>query len=628
MSTAKPETHPVGQTGGTSLDADDPRTYEHILGNMAEGVMTIGPDGRIRTFNASAARMLGVRSDEVVGRLYAETLLRVDGAEEFNDAVMAAVYEKAEGRRQFVTVQSPGSEQRLYALTASYMRDDGGTEGRVVGVICVFRDVTEVESLREARLKLAESLEQQHGELQRAYRETRTSNEELQSALKKVQVARVTATALVIDLFATVGIYVWRSGTSAAEASVVSVAPATEPRGVETVVVVPRRMTSEVSFTGTLAPRREVNIVSPITGNVAAIHFRYGERVEAGQRLIELDTVEAERQLRDARVAHIQAMNEFDKVENWESSSEVLRAERAVRTARLDLASSETELADTVFLLEKGVISASEHEATERRHEMRRGDLESALRDLAATLELGGDDARRVAQLALENATTSVEQLEGTLRNATIEASTTGVVLQPRYRDAAESRGRGGAGPGLARGQSVSQGELLVTIGDVEGVSVGGLVDEADVLRLRVGQAATISGGAFPGLELEGKVVHVSSQASAALRSGLPSFDVTVVAQHLDAADAQRLRLGMSANVAVTVRDEPGALLVPLTAVHAEGDTRWVDVRVDESRFERVQVRVGETTLDSVEVLDGIEAGDELAVSPNGFSMSRTRGLR
>lgn len=619
MSAGKPQTHALPPTGGASLDPDDPRTYGHVLDNMAEGVMTVGPDGRVRTFNASAARLLGVQPEDVVGQLYAETLLRLEGLEEFNDAVMEAVYENAEGRREIVKVHSPGSEERLYTLASSYMRVDGDVEGRVVGVICVFRDVTEVESLREARLRLAESLEEQNAELQRAYRETQTSNEELQSALKKVQVARVAATVLVIALFSTVGIFVWRSGAAAVEAPAGVVEHVAEPRDAETVVVAPSRIISEVTFTGTLAPRREVNIVSPIAANVAAIHFRYGERVEAGQRLIELDTVEAERQLRDARVAHIEAVNQFDKVQNWASSSEVLRAQRAVRMARLDLAASETELADTVFLLEQGVISASEHEAAERNHEMRQGDLESASRDLAATLELGGDDARRVAQLVLDNATTNVEQLEHTLSHATIEASTTGVVLQPRTEQGA-SRGQGAGPTGLARGKSVSQGELLVTIGDVEGVSVGGLVDEVDVLKLRAGQAARVSGSAFPGLEMEGEVVHVSSQASAgSSRGGLPSFDVTVVVAKLGAADRQRLRLGMSADVEVEVRDEPRAMLVPLAAVHTEGEAHWVNVRIDEDRFERVQVKVGETTLDAVEVLEGIEAGDELALAPNEF---------
>ena len=120
---------------------------------------------------------------------------------------------------------------------------------------------------------------------------------------------------------------------------------------------------------------------------------------------------------------------------------------------------------------------------------------------------------------------------------------------------------------------------------------------------------------------MEGEVVHVSPQASAgSSRGGPPSFDVTVVVEQLGAADRQRLRLGMSADVEVEVRDEARALLVPLAAVHTEGEAHWVNVRIDEDRFERVQVKVGETTLDSVEVLKGIEAGDESWRSPRTSS--------
>lgn len=89
--------------------------------------------------------------------------------------------------------------------------------------------------------------------------------------------------------------------------------------------------------------------------------------------------------------------------------------------------------------------------------------------------------------------------------------------------------------------------------------------------------------------------------------------------EELGATDRQRLRLGMSADVEVEVRDEPRALLVPLAAVHTEGETHWVNVRIDQDRFERVPVEVGETTLDAVEVLEGIVSGDELAIASNEF---------
>ena len=56
----------------------------------------------------------------------------------------------------------------------------------------------------------------------------------------------------------------------------------------------------------------------------------------------------------------------------------------------------------------------------------------------------------------------------------------------------------------LARGTSVEQGEGLLTLGDLDGFTVAGRVDEVDVARIRPGHRATVTGDAFPGVALRG----------------------------------------------------------------------------------------------------------------------------
>ena len=132
--------------------------------------------------------------------------------------------------------------------------------------------------------------------------------------------------------------------------------------------------------------------------------------------------------------------------------------------------------------------------------------------------------------------------------------------------------------------------------------------------RIRPGQAATIAGDAFPGVELQGTVTHVSSQAVASEdRSRPPLFEFAVAADSLTAEQRRALRLGMSATLEVTVYEKADALLVPIDAVQTGDGRPRLRVRdrgTGEVRL--VEVTTGITTLDSVEIIDGIAAGDEI----------------
>ncbi len=224
------------------------------------------------------------------------------------------------------------------------------------------------------------------------------------------------------------------------------------------------------------------------------------------------------------------------------------------------------------------------------------------MRELETVEAKGGEKARR----EVENAQGRLRELGKKLELAGIGAPISGIVVAA-------------AGPGnkpLARGRPVAQGELLLTIADFERLAVITSVDEVDVRKLEAGQRAWITGPGFPGLRVAGAVAHVSSQAGSRsrLRSG-PQFEIVVTLDALDAAARDRLRVGMSANVTVVVHSRPAALLVPIGAVEQRAGRAWVRV-VDRNgaAVESRAVELGLTTLDSVEVVRGLSAGDEVVL--------------
>ncbi len=598
-----------GRRGGTDL------VYRSVLDSVASGVVSLDSRGAITSFNAAAAEIVGVESEAVIGSSFPELFAEREGADEFADAILDAVYESATVQR--VVEATFAGRARTLQVATRHLREerDGGTVS--LGVVAVFTDISEVRELRETEVRLARELEAQHAELRDAYRDLEETNRRLGRASKRTNAVRTFAALAVLALFAALGFYYWNSGAMLAPPAPglpASTAAAAAPQG--SLAVEPRPVFFSIVLIGRLAPLREVQITSPIKGRVAAVHARPGDRVSEGQRLVDMDTAEAEIEHREAQVARIKARDRVEALENWSDHADVSRARRAASKSRIALEASKNRLEETGFLLERGIVPASEHEAAEREHRGRRLDLQSAEQDLRAILAKGAAELG-VARLELDNANARLKDIEKTLSRATVTATASGVVMRPdRNAAGGKAGGSADAGKELKPGTSVEQGDRLLTIGDLQGLTIVGHVDEVDVVRLRPGQAATVAGDAFPGIELRGAVVRVSSQGVlSADGRGAPLFEVAAAVESLTGEQRRALRLGMSATLEVVVYEKDDALLVPIDAVETGGDVPRLRVRDrDTGEVRIVEVATGVTTLDSVEIVDGIAAGDVIVL--------------
>ena len=587
--------------------------YESILDNMNAGVITVDADGRISAFNPAASEMLGLEREEVLGRSFADVFLTIEHLDEFNQGILDAIYDEKVGVDRVVRVDS-GDSERLLWLATSYLQVVQEGETHKLGIVGIFSDVTEVRKLREAELQLTESVRAQNRELQDAYVKIEDRNQALAGMVKRVRIAAVG----IIGLFLAVGLYAigpdFLSALPGLSDKKVTGAIASSPDRSERLLSVtarPKRMMSSVSLSGNLVPHREINVISPIAGTVAALHFRYGERVEKGQMLLRLDATEVQREIREATAARIKALKRFNELKDWANSVDVARARQSVVRSRLALEDRKTRLDQSKFLLEKGLISALEHESAQQGYRDQKLSLEGAEFDLRNMLAKAGSDEKRVARLELENAVDRLRVLEEKLKQAVIHAPISGVVLRSQ-----PGSGGGSSATALAEGRSVSPGEQLLTIGDLDNFSVTGTVDEVDVVRIRLGQGVRIVGDAFHGLELRGAVAHISSEASRVRRRNAPpKFEVMVAIDDLTPEQRRLLRPGMSADFEIVVYDKPDALTVPIRAVQMRGDETWLRVRDrNDGTVRDIRVETGLTTLDEVEILRGIEANDEVVL--------------
>ena len=580
--------------------------HGRLLDHLLDGVLVVERGGTITVLNPAAARILGVSPGEVAEKTFTELFIAREGFEEFSDIVLDAVAGEGEGGRQVVKLGT-GDAARTLSVAISYIRPNRHGAGETVALIAVFSDITELRELRETELRMAKAVEAQHADLQTAYRRIEERNDALAAMLKKVQVARVLATVVVIGVFLGAGAYVWKPLDlfgSAFGPSGVSQADAGVAKGLRTIVVEPREMRVTIALVGRIAPWRTIAVTSPIESRVLAVHFQYGQKVEEDDLLVELDTSEIVRKHRRAQVTYIEALEAFETVKDWKNSPEMVVARRAFARARIALESHGTRLKRTAFLLEQGLIPASQHEEAGRQHRRQLLDFEAARQDLEAARARGGEEAVDKAALVLSSAREEMQELEKSAAQGDVRASVSGVVL-------ASSR------PGaktLAAGRSVDKGEALLRIGDFSRMAAIAMVDEVDVVRLAAGQTVWLTGNAFRDLRMRATVTHVSAQPLPKAR-GATWFEVTVMLDPLEADQRGRLRTGMSCTLEIVIYNKSAALMVPIEAVERSGRSHRLRVIDRETRtVEHREVKIGPTTLDSVEITSGLKPGDEIAV--------------
>jgi len=480
-------------------------------------------------------------------------------------------------------------------------------------------DLDEIKRLHDNEKELGDKLRD-------AYIKTEQANAELKAALDKVWTVRW-AGAIFLLLMASIGtLSYWRGidlnlftnlntmiATRMATAKLAS-----QPADITTISAEIRPVTTSITLLGQVEPVKQVNVVSPFSGKIADVQFTYGQEVNEGDVLVSVDPSEVMVRLREAQAVLIRAEQGFKALKTWANGPEVTRARMNQARSKAMIDSLKRKLDETRLMFTKGIIPKTELESAQEAYDNQFVNDCATADEIKSLLERGNADNVRIAQNEVKNAKIRLDELQAQIDQASVKASVSGVVLRPVSPD--DQRRGAGAKP-IEKGMSVEQGQTLVVIGNLDGIAVRSQVDEVNISKVVVGQQARVMGDAFSGMVLEGGISHISCQAQGSVGGRAeggkpPSFDVTIIVPQLTPEQKQALRVGMSASAMVTTYENPQAMVLPVSAVQCEAEQYFVFRRSRAGgKFERVQIQVGTTTLDSVEVVGGITTTDLVALN-------------
>lgn len=371
------------------------------------------------------------------------------------------------------------------------------------------------------------------------------------------------------------------------------------PRSVE---VRSEPFTLSAHFTGQIVPGDQVDVAAPFDGAVREVHFSFGDQVAQDDLLITFDPADVARVRAEAEAAWLRAEDAMARIEDWNDGTEMRRARRALESAETDLRDVERRLEETAALFERGLVSRNEHDGLVQQERSRRRAFVQALEELAETQRRGEGTERRIAYLERELARTQMQSVEaGAVME--IRAPSDGVIVRP-------SSGRESDETGDVS-LRVSRGQVLGAIASPDGLGVRFHLDEGDLGIVSPGQPVTVTGPGFDGTELSGRISGVSGQADRSGRDAMASFAANIRLDPLGPDTAERVRIGMTANIEVVTYHSDAALVIPPEAVQGGSGAAWVMVRDGSGgSAERRDIEIGQAGPVGVEVVGGLRPGD------------------
>jgi cobalt-zinc-cadmium efflux system membrane fusion protein len=161
-------------------------------------------------------------------------------------------------------------------------------------------------------------------------------------------------------------------------------------------------------------------------------------------------------------------------------------------------------------------------------------------------------------------------------------------------------------------GEVVAPEQKLFTVADLKRVWIWIDVFEKDLRHVHLEDGADVQVDAFPGESFRGKVSFLSAQVDPGTRTVRARIDV----DNPGGGDG-RLRPGMFARVRLSdphATEGTPVVVVPEAAVQRRGDGFVVFVQEGEGRFRVRPVKTGRKAGGVIEVLEGLKAGEPVAV--------------
>ena len=337
-----------------------------------------------------------------------------------------------------------------------------------------------------------------------------------------------------------------------------------------------------------------VEITPQVTGTVVVVAVRDTDRVGVGQLLVQLDPADTEIALQQAEAELARSLRQVRTVyaENSTLAADIAVRRADLKRAQADADKAHDDLETRAALVQSGAVGKEELKHAKSALETAEAVQHSAAATIAAAEERLAANQTLTEGVSLEQHP-EVQRAAARVREAYLAWARTRI-LSPVNGDIAKRAAQ--------VGQRVQPGSNLLSVVPLEQVWVDANFKEVQLRDMRIGQPVTMTADLYgDDVEYHGHVVGFGAGTGSAFAL-LPAQNATgnwikivqrvPVRIELDGAEitANPLRVGLSMDVSVEVRDTSGPRLREVVAADAERSrthifedmTKAADLRIAE----------------------------------------------
>ncbi len=306
--------------------------------------------------------------------------------------------------------------------------------------------------------------------------------------------------------------------------------------------------------TGSVVPRKEIDIKPQESGIITAMYVEAGDEVKKGDL-----------------IAKIQIIPEMIQVNN---------AEAQLRKAEISFKNAKIEYQRKKDLYNNGVIPESEYLEEQLRYETAEADKMAALNHL---------------QLIKEGVTSNSKAQTNTLIRSTIN----GMVLNVPIKE----------GNSVIKSNTFNDGTTIAVVADMGKMIFEGKVDETEVGKIKQGMALLLSIGAIEDEKYDAFLESIAPKGVE--ENGAIQFEIKAAVKLK--AD-QFIRAGYSATADIVLDRRDSVLAIKEKLITFSNDSAFVEIETGEQLFEKRQITTGLSDGIKIEVTEGISKEDKIKI--------------
>ncbi|MDO8896242.1 MAG: efflux RND transporter periplasmic adaptor subunit [Bacteroidales bacterium] len=304
--------------------------------------------------------------------------------------------------------------------------------------------------------------------------------------------------------------------------------------------------------TGSVIPRREIDIKPKVSGIIEEIYVEPGDIVK-----------------KDQLIAKVKIIPDMINLNN---------AESRVKRAEIQLEDAKKNYQRYKELYKQNVVPEAEYLT-----------FEVAYRTATEELNTAEDNL----QLIREGATKKAGQATNTLIRSTID----GMVLAVPVEE----------GRSVIESNTFNDGTTIATIADMNEMIFEGKVDESEVGKIREGMELILSIGA---IETESFTAELERIAPKGVEeNGAIQFAIRAA---VILKQDQFIRAGYSANADIVLERRENVLAINESLLKFDGDTTYVEVETSPQTYEKRIIKTGLSDGLVIEVLEGLQESDKI----------------